>query len=265
MRDVRKSHAAWAWSRSSLALLCLLFVTLDPHAVARGQSGVYARVMIESAAVRSGPGLEFRQVYLAQRDEVFPIRKRSTRGYYFQIELPDSRLAWIAGDVVYNHEVSEDPSSKGRFWPWLFAPPPLPAASGEVAVTGGVLGSAGLIALKPSVLLDPTFGFEATFAAAVGSGGRLLIVSAGPIVNLFPQSPVVPLLTLQGGVTSSRPNADSFLLDSGAIATATAGIGLRMAFHYRLTLRLEARSHVFFEPDRMLSEEELCAGLTVFY
>ena len=122
-----------------------------------------------------------------------------------------------------------------------------------------------MIAVKPSVLLEPAFGFEFTGAAVVARGGRLLLASAGPIVNLFPTSPIVPFATLQGGVTASSPNADTFLLTSGAIATASAGFGLRIGFHHRLTLRIETRTHVFFEPDRMLAEEEFCAGLTVFF
>ena len=46
----------------------------------------------------------------------------------------------------------------------------------------------------------------------------MLIATAGPIVNVFPRSPVVPFATLQGGVAASSPNADTFLLDSGAIS-----------------------------------------------
>ena len=41
--------------------------------------------------------------------------------------------------------------------------------------------------------------------------------------------------------------------------------GLRLGFHYRLTLRLEARAYTFFEPDRFVAQEEFSAGLTVFF
>jgi hypothetical protein len=75
----------------------------------------------------------------------------------------------------------------------------------------------------------------------------------------------VPFLVVHAGITRSQPNADSFLLDSGTIATLSGGGGLRIGFHYRLTLRLEVREHVFFEPDRTVSKEELSAGLTVMF
>jgi hypothetical protein len=237
---------------------------LPASALAEDEPEPYARVIVEHATVRSGPGVDFRRVYTAQRDEVFPILARSTQAYWFQIELPDSTRGWIAGDTVYTHEVGEDERG-GGFLPWLFAPPPLPGASGEIAITGGLLGQGGMLAVRPSWLLDPAFGFELNGAAVVAKGGRLMLLTVGPVVNVFPRSPVVPFATLQGGVTASSPNADTFLLRSGAIATASGGAGLRLGFHHRITVRIEARSHVFFEPDRTLTQEEYCAGLTVFF
>jgi hypothetical protein len=49
------------------------------------------------------------------------------------------------------------------------------------------------------------------------------------------------------------------------MATLAAGAGLRIGFRYRITLRLELREHLFFEPDRTVAQEELSAGLTVFF
>jgi uncharacterized protein YgiM (DUF1202 family) len=244
-------------------LVVISFAARPPRAAAAPQP--YARVIVESTIVRAGPGPSFRRVYLAQRDEVFPIRSRATQGYWFQVELPDSTRGWISGDAVYNHEVSSEEAHGGRFLPWLFAPPPLPGAHGEVAITAGLMAHGGMIAVRPALLLDPAFGFELTGAAAVATGGRLLFMTVGPVVNVFPRSPVVPFATLQGGVTASSPNADTFLLKSGGIATMSAGFGLRIGFRYRLTLRLEARSYMFFEPNRTVAQEEFSAGLTVFF
>jgi hypothetical protein len=202
---------------------------------------------------------------VAQRDEVLPIRARATRGYWLVIELPDSTRGFVAGDHVYSFEVSGEDASSIRFMPWLFAPPALPGAHGEIAITGGILGRGGMMAIRPSFLLDPAFGFELNAMAVVAEGGRLWMGTLGPLFNLLPSAPIVPFVTVQGGVTASSPNADSFLLGSGSIATLSAGAGLRFGFHYRITLRLEVRSYAFFEPDRMISQEEFCAGLTVFY
>ena len=248
------------------ALVALAAAALSP-APARAQEAEqpYARVIVDSAPVRSGPGPTFRRLHVAQRGEVYPIHARSTQGYYFLVELPDSTRGYISGESVFTFEVAGEAESQGRFLSWLFAPPPLPGATGEVAVTGGVLAGGGMIALRPSFLLNPAFGVEVNAMAVVAPGGRLWVATGGPIFNLLPHAPIVPFATLQGGVTASSPNADTFLLGSGSIATLSAGFGLRLGFHYRLTLRLEARAYAFFEPDRFVSQEEFSAGLTVFF
>jgi hypothetical protein len=254
-----RSLQAW------LALaICVFSAAGAGRAAAEPEAQPYARVIIETAVVRSGPGVGYRSLYLAQRGEVFPIHSRATQGYWFLIELPDSTRGFIAGDSVYTHEVMGEPEGSGRFLPWLFAPPPLPGARGEVAVVGGVLGRGGMLALRPSLLLAPAFGFELSGAAVVAEGGRLWMATVGPVFNLLPSSPIVPFASVQAGATASSPNADTFLLASGSIGTLSAGAGLRFGFHYRLTLRLEARAHAFFNPGRIISQEEFSAGLTVF-
>lgn len=251
--------------RACLAAIgCGIALWLLPLMAAAEDSAVYARVVVDATAVRAGPGASYREVYHARRDQVFPLRARARSGYWFAIELPDGTTGFIRGDVVYNHEVSDAEASSGRFLPQVFAPPPLMAANGEIALQGGALGNGGLIALRPTWLIAPSFGIEATGAAAVASGGRLFLAMVGPVVNLFPTSPVVPFFNLAGGIVASRPNSDTFLLKAGNLTGLSAGVGLRIGFRYRLTLRLEARSYVFFETDRYVREEELSAGLTVF-
>ena len=256
-----RTHLTPLWLGAALALLLLKAGT----AQAQAEPELYARVIVDTAILRSGPGVSYRRVYVASRGEVFLVTARGTRGYWFQVQLPDATYGWVRGEAVYNHEVSEEDASGGRFLPEVFAPPPLLAARGEVAVVAGAMGGGGLIALRPSVLLDETFGLELSLGAAVATGGRLLFGTVGPVINLFPRSPVVPFAALAGGLTVSSPNADTFLLQSGSIATASAAAGLRIGFRYRITLRLEVRTHVFFEPDRYVTQEEYSAGLTVFF
>ena len=225
---------------------------------------VHARVVVDTAEIRAGPGASYRQLYTARRDDVFPLRSRAALGYWFEVELPDGTTGFVRGDLVYNSEVSESEASGGRFLPQLFAPPPLADARGEIALSFGSLGNGGMVALRPTILFAPSFGIELTGAAAVAQGGRLFMALLGPVINLFPRSPVVPFFNLAGGVIASSPNADTFLLRGGNVTGLAAGAGLRIGFRYRLTLRLEARSYVFFETDRYVREEELSAGLSVF-
>lgn len=231
-------------------------------------AGVFARVIVDRTVLRSGPGGAFRSVRSARRGDVFPVVERGTRGYWFRVELPDGTHAWISGDAVYTHELSAEEASRGRFLPELFAPAPLPHATGELSFAFGVLGVSqpnGFMAIRPAIYLAPEIGIEATLAAAAGSGGRLLMGALGGIINVFPDSPVVPFFGAGGGFVVSDPNADTFLLRSGISGALYAGGGLRFAFRYRITLRLEARAWAIYDENRFVAQEELSAGLTVFF
>lgn len=226
---------------------------------------LYARVIVDSTPLRTGPGASFRRVHVAERGDVFRIRRRSTIGYWFQVELPDGTTAWVLGDAVYNHEVGPEGPDGGRPWPRLFAPPPLPDAAGEIAVAFGVLGRNGFMAVRPSILLAPEVGIELTAGAGVSRGGRMLMGAAGGIVNVFPDWPIVPYVVAGGGFARSDPNADTFLLEPGTVGVLYGGGGLRLGFRYRLTVRIEARVYGFFEPDRYVAQEEFSGGVTVFF
>ena len=220
-------------------------------------------MIVATTPLRSGPGGSFRQVGVARRGEVFPIESRGTTGYWFQVERPDGTLAWVLGDTVYVLEVGEL-DEEPTFWSKIFAPPPLLDSRVEIALTFGGLGGGGLMALRPTVYVQPVFGIEATFAATVSRAGRLLLVGSGAVVNVFPEWPVVPYIVVGGGAAISDPNADTFLLESGTVAMMYGGGGLRFGFRARITLRIEARAYAFFEPDRYVANEEFSGGLTVF-
>ena len=229
-------------------------------------AAVYARVIVERTSLRSGPGGSFRALRTARRGDVFPIVERGSRGYWFRVELDDGTFGWIAGDAVYTHEMSSEEAHRGQFLPEVFAPAALPHASGELAFSFGALGLAnGFMAARPAIQLAPELGIEATLAAVVGSGGRLLVGTLGGLVNVFPASPVVPFFALGGGVVVSDPNADTFLLRSGVTGALYGGGGLRIGFRYRITLRLEARSWAIYDQNRFVSQVELSGGLTVFF
>ncbi|NOY92716.1 MAG: SH3 domain-containing protein [Deltaproteobacteria bacterium] len=260
--------------RLALGLTCALAASVVGH-VAHAQddeqvedevdTSPYARIIVDSAALRSGPGAGYRQVGLALRGDVLPVRGRATRGFWFEVERPDGTHAFVLGSAVYVHEVSDDEASGGRLWPRLFAPPPLPEAHGEIAITFGMLGDGGFMALRPAIYLAPEAGIELTAAASVSKAGRLLIGGLGGILNVFPRSPVVPYVVVGGGVAQSTPNADTFLLESGMSAMLYGGGGLRFGFRHRLIVRIEARAYAFFEANRYVAKEEYSGGLTVFF
>jgi len=260
--------------RSLLGLASIAWLALVTPASADDDVEPYARIVVEATNIRSGPGASFRRVYVAERGEEFPILGRATRGgYWFKIELPDATSGWVMGETVYVHEVGEGEASGGRFLPWLFAPPPLLTAVGELSVTMGVLGKSfgfdsgrgGFMAVRPAFYLNPVFGIEATGAASVAEGGRIFFGTLGGIVNLFPRAPIVPYAVTGAGFAFSDPNADTFLLEGGNTFVLYGGGGLRFGFRYRLIVRVEARAYAFYKPDVYVAQEELSGGVTVFF
>ncbi len=228
--------------------------------------GVFARVIVERTELRSGPGASYQRVRVAERGDTFRVAQRASTGYWFRVELPDGTYAWVHGDSVYNHQVSREQASGGRFLPEVFAPPPLPSATGELAVQFGILGFFnGFMAIRPALVIQPEVELELNLGGSVGDGGTLLIASGGPLVNLFPDSPVVPFFTVGGGFAVTSPNADTFLLDPGMLGVLYGGGGLRFGFRYRITFRIEARGYAFFDENRIVALEEITGGLTVFF
>ena len=205
----------------ALALCIGLWLCGQPDRARADQDVVvYARVVVERAALRTGPGATFRLVRTAEQGETFPVRERAPRGYWLRVELPDGSTAYVQGDAVFTHEVGA--RSRGeRVLGKLFAPPPLLAAHGEVSISLGALSSSGFMAARASWLLAPAFGFEATLGAAVGSTGRIFLGSVGGIVNLFPSWPVVPFVEAGVWRWSTDIEADVTLSGTPPVAAST--------------------------------------------
>jgi uncharacterized protein YgiM (DUF1202 family) len=247
----------------SLNLGLALGASSEARAEDAGAGQVYARVIVEWAPLRTGAGPGFRIARLAQRGERFLVHERASRGYWLRVELADGSLAYVQGDMVFTEEAA--PTQQSRVMAKLFAPPPLLGAKGEIAVTLGAMGQSGFMAIRPSWLLAPVFGFEANLAASVGASGRIYIGGAGALINLFPHWPIVPFFTGGGGVAYASPNADSFVLEKGTRPMTYAGGGLRFGFRHRIIVRVEARSYVFFNANDLRAQQEISGGLAAFF
>jgi hypothetical protein len=246
-----------------IARLALLLLLLVPRAVS-AETATYARVIVDHVALRSGPGASFRMVQTARRDDAFRVRGRAVLGHWLEVELSDGGRAYLQGDAVWLYDPSEgERPPHERFG--IFAPPPLLHSDGELAVTLGVLGDSGFLAVRPSYMIAPTFAFEANLGASVGSTGRLFVIGGGGLVNLFPSWPVTPFFTVGGGAAHAAPNSDAFIFSAGTRSMLYAGGGLRFGFRHRLILRVEGRNYALFEPDELVSRQEISGGLSAFF
>jgi hypothetical protein len=240
--------------------LALLLLGRPAHA---DSDDTYARVVTTSAALRAGPGPGFRILQTARRDDTFRVQGRAAAGYWLELELAGGGRAYVQGDAVWLFDSGERPVERTGWG--IFAPPPLQHASGELAFCFGALSGSGFLAVRPSWLLAPSFGFEANLGASVGSLGRLFLIGAGGIVNLFPSWPVVPFVVAGGGTVRAAPNSDAFIFESGGRSMLYGGGGLRFGFKHRLILRVEARGYTFFDADRRIAQQEISGGLSAFF
>ena len=90
--------------RLRLALTALLFalgVVLAPRAArAAEEPEAFARVVVDAAEMRSGPGVSYRVIYTAQRGETLAIDGRLGGGFWLRIVLPDGRIAYALYEAI---------------------------------------------------------------------------------------------------------------------------------------------------------------------
>jgi uncharacterized protein YgiM (DUF1202 family) len=115
----------------------LVVATLaEDSSAADSEPEAFARVVVDSAELRTGPGVSYRDIYSAHRGETFAVDGRPGTGFWLRVILPDGRIAYALGDEVQPFAVS--PGEEGApSRPGFLAPPPLEGASGGLALVGG--------------------------------------------------------------------------------------------------------------------------------
>jgi hypothetical protein len=248
-------------------------VCLAPTAQAAQEEEAFARVIVDAAELRSGPGASYRVIYTAQRGETLAVEDRRPSGFWLRVTLPDGRAAYVLGDQVQAFLV--DPDSKdapGR--PGFFAPPPLSGARGGLAITGGVLRTpvtggpvavSGYMELRPSLVVHPTVSLDGFVGAGLTSDGAQVLYGGGATVYFAPNWALCPFLSLGGGGLSVFPNSDTFVLQRQDLYAARAGGGLLFALRNRILVRLEASNLTLFTPNSFRNAQTFAGGLGVYF
>ncbi len=233
----------------------------------------FARVVVDSAEVRSGAGISFRAIETASRGETLAIEGRPGTDFWLRIRLPDGRAGYMLGDEVQVFGVSPDaPGAPSR--PGIFAPPPLEGSHAGLALVGGILsipirsgstGHFGYVEARPAWVIHPTVTLDGFVGEALTADGSQVLYGAGLAVNLAPRWPLCPFLGIGGGGLSVRPNADSFVLRREDLTLARAGGGLLMALRGRILIRLEATNLTLFNAESAKSAQTYSGGLGVYF
>jgi len=246
----------------ALAVLILLC------SLAEAKSAPQLRVIVPRAAVRTGPGPAYRELYRAESGEVMPVIDRNS-SYWFRVMLPDGRFGWIYGEQVIPFTVDTEEKGARRAWSAvknaIFAPSPIPSSAIGLSFSGGALGGDGMFMFRPGVTLDAHFAIEGHIGEAVGSDGSLLLYGLDAVILIYPLGPLVPFVALGGGGATSFPKVNGVTQDSKSQFALDAGGGLALILKKRIILRFDVRNYTLFTPNSTDNRQEYSGGLAVFF
>lgn len=257
---------------AAVALLAtLLLLTRSAHAAE--EPDAFARVVVDTAELRSGPGISYRVIYNAPRGETFAIDGRQGSGFWLRVILPDGRAAYVLGDEVQVFAVRPgEPDAPSR--PGIFATPPLQGTRAGFAIVGGVLSipvrdgttrAFGYMEFRPSIVLHPTVTLDGFLGSALTNDGAQILYGGGATVNFAPSWAICPFLGIAAGGLSVTPNADSFVLRREDLYVARAGAGFLMALRGRILVRLEATNLSLFDSESLKNAQTYSGGFGVYF
>jgi hypothetical protein len=258
-----------------LAAALLAVVSVAPRARAADQvePEAFARVVVDSADLRSGPGVSYRIIHTAHRGETFALDGRPGTGFWLKVLLPDGRSAYALGDEVQPFAVNpNEQNAPSR--PGLFAPPPLEGSRGGLALVGGVLSIPvtgagtqryGYVEARPSLVLHKTVSLEGFIGDGLTSDGAQLLYGGGVAVYLAPDWAVCPFAGLFAGALSVLPNPTSFVLKREDLYVGRAGGGLLFALRNRILVRIEATNLSLFTAEGYKNAQTYAGGLGVYF
>ena len=258
---------------AALLMVLTVVLVLVPRAALADEPDAFARVVVDSAEMRSGPGVSYRVIYSAQRGDTLAIDGRQGTGFWLRIILPDGRVAYALGDEVQVFAVKPgEPEAPSR--PGFFATPPLDGAHAGLAIVGGVLRipiadnstrAFGYLEARPSIVVHRSVTLDGFIGDALTADGAQILYGGGASVNFAPSWPICPFLGIGGGGLAIRPNADSFVLKKQDLYVARAGGGILMALRGRILVRLEATNLTLFAADTLKNAQTYSGGFGVYF
>ena len=231
----------------------------------------YLRVIAQKAPVHSGPGPGYREVYIADRGQVFSVLERGTRDYWFKVELDDGTSGWILGDMVYPFEVG-DPEDIGVFTRMgraikaaILGPSPVSYADVGLSFSAGILDNEGVFMLRPSWLIDPYWAVEGFAGLSPRSEKDVYLGGLGFVLRLVPGAVIGPYASLGLGAAYISPAATNYVDPRETLMALGAGGGLEITLKKQITVRLDARNWSLFNQNHANNGQEYSGGLAIFF
>jgi hypothetical protein len=231
----------------------------------------YLRVIAQEAPVHTGPGSTYREVYHAERGDVFVVIERGTRGYWFKVVLEDGTTGWIFGELVFPFEVvdGDDRGALSRAWRAfrraVLGPPPVPYSDVEISFSAGMLDLEGLYLLRPAWIIDQYWALEGFAGLSPRAQKDVFLSGLGWTLRLSPGAALGPYVNAGLGVAYVRPKADNFIDPEETLMALAAGGGFEITFKKQITLRTDFRNWTIFDPDKASNAQEVTGGLAIFF
>jgi hypothetical protein len=265
--------------KAAVILAALLATSFAVASAPRGacadqvEPQAFARVVVDSAELRTGPGVSYRVLYDAHRGETFALDGRPGSGFWLRVLLPDGRIAYALGDEVQPFAVTPgEENAPSR--PGFLAPPPLEGARAGLALMGGLLSIPvvgggtqhfGYIEARPSLVLHKTVSLEGFVGDGLTSAGAQLLYGGGVAIYLAPSWPICPFVGLFAGGLSERGNPSSFIAQHTDYYVGRAGGGVLFALRNRILVRLEVTNLSVFTADTYKNAQTYSGGLGVYF
>ena len=218
----------------------------------------FARVVVDSADLRTGPGVSFRVIYsaTAARRSRSTDDKAAASGSAFSC--PTDAVAYAMGEQVEPFAVTSDertlsdPVSSRRLRSKARARASRCVGGMlNVPIKNGTFQQFGYMEVRPQLVLDKTFSLEAFIGDGLTADGAQLFYGAASPSTLPRSGRSVRSSALGGGGLSVIPKSDSFILQREDLFLARAGGGFIFALRNRILVRIEASNFTLFtaEPD----------------
>jgi hypothetical protein len=253
--------------------IALVLLLAPAPLCAADEPEAFARVVVDAADLRTGPGVSYRVIYTAHRGETLALDGRPGTGYWLKVILPDGRTAYALGDEVQPFAVTPgEPEAPSR--PGIFAPPPLEGSRGGLSIIGGVFATPvegfgqqyyGYLEARPQLMVDKTISLDGFIGAALTADGTQVLYGGGASVYFAPSWAICPFVGIGGGGLSIYPNSDSFIRTHQDLFLARAGGGFLVALRGRILFRLEATNLTLFTSDSYKNAQTYAGGFGVYF
>ena len=226
-----------------------------------------ARVLSETAEVRSGPGFSFRVVAVAERDEVMQMLERGKRGGWTRVRLDSGISGWILSEQILIFSEGESDEKVGPFRRFgrklrqtILGPPNLLTARAGGALSAGALGREGLFLVRPSVFISPNVAVEAYLGPSVGRETSRGIFGLSGNLYLSPGIPFTVFVSAGTGAVFTKGKVDA-VRDARWSYLMSPGGGMWIIFKRGIGIRFDFRNHVLFRANDAISLQEYSGAL----